>query len=353
MPTRKPRRACHLGTLTLLAVLLTLSFCGLAGAAGPADAVTRTANADADFPLQGEFVGNVKAARSKNRPVALQIRAAGDGTFEAAQYMGSFPGNRPPRGKPVRLTGKRTDDFAVLSGGAWVVLVHPDHCVLVDPEGKRVGQLQRVERESPTTGAKPPKHAIVLFDGTHTDQFVDAKMTDDGLLIEGAEIKPMFQDFNLHLEFMLPYMPAGRGQGRANSGVYLQRRYEVQILDSFAIPAANNDSAALYKFRPPDVNMCFPPLVWQTYDIVFTAARWAGDGTKVRNARVTVWHNGVKVHNDVELPNKTGAGKVEEPTLMPIWLQNHGDPVRFRNIWLIDRGAAPAGKFPILTPAKK
>jgi len=167
-------------------------------------------------------------------------------------------------------------------------------------------------------------------------------------------VRPMFQDYNLHLEFKLPYVPAARDQGRANSGVYLQSRYEAQILDSFAMPPVSNGCGGLYRFRAPEVNACLPPLTWQTYDIRFTAPRWASDGKKIRNARVTIWLNGIKVHDDVELPNKTGAGKDEAPTLLPIRLQNHGNPIRFRNIWLVDRGLSPAGRFPVFVkPDKK
>ncbi len=302
---------------------------------------------DDDFPLQGEYVGTVMLRPSRPRTLVLQIRAGGQGTFEAAEHLGGFPTRVNPRKDPTRLAGTRTRDFAVLSGGDWVVLVHPDYCVLVNPEGERVGRLERIHRESPTLGAKPPKHAMVLFDGTNTDHFTNGRMTAEGLLMEGSDFKPMFQDFNLHLEFMLPYMPEARGQGRANSGLYLQSRYECQVLDSFAIPPGNNGSGALYRFREPDLNMCLPPLAWQTYDIKFTAPRWASDGTKTRNARITVWLNGVKVQDDVELPNKTGAGQIEEPVLKPIRLQNHGNPIRFRNIWVIDRGLAPAGRFPV------
>jgi len=301
---------------------------------------------DDDFALQGEFVGSIVTNPTRPRPVALQIRAIGGGDYEAAQYVGGLPTVWRPKPQ-VRLIGKRHEDFLVLSGGPMAVLVNPDHCLLVDREGERVGRLDRVERISPTLGAEPPKHAIVLFDGTGTDQFVNGRMTEGGLLMEGSDFKPMFQDFYLHLEFMLPYMPEARDQGRANSGVYLQSRYEVQVLDSFALEPLSNGSGGLYRFRPPDVNMCFPPLVWQTYDIRFTSPRWASDGTKLKNARITVWHNGVKIHNNVELPNKTGAGKPEEPTLLPIRLQNHGNPVRFRNIWLIDRGDAPPTRFPV------
>ena len=352
MSTRQRRPGCHTRNLCLGALLLWM-LAACAAYADPSDsAVTRADEADADFALQGEFVGSVLTDPSNPQPVAMQIRAGGDGTFEAAQHLGGLPGSRSYRDEPVRLNGNRSNDFGVLWGGPWVVLVHPDHCVLVDPEGNRVGRLERVERQSPTMGTPPPDGAIVLFDGSGTDQFDHGRITEDGLLMEGADAKPMFQDFNLHLEFMLPYMPAARGQGRANSGIYLQSRYEVQVLDSFAIEPGNNGCGGLYKFRQPDVNMCLPPLTWQTYDVVFTAPRWKADGTKRKNARISVWHNGVRIHKNVELTNKTGAGKPEEPTLLPIRFQNHGDPVRFRNIWVVDRGDTPPARFPVRAKAK-
>jgi hypothetical protein len=164
--------------------------------------------------------------------------------------------------------------------------------------------------------------------------------------MEGADIKPMFQDFNLHVEFKIPYMPQADGQSRGNSGLYLQSRYECQVLDSFATEPVFDGLGALYRFKVPDFNMALPPLTWQTYDVHFTAPRWAADGTKIRDARITSWVNGVKVQDDVALPNKTGAGKQEEPLLLPIKIQNHGDPVRFRNIWIVDRGLA-SGEFPV------
>jgi hypothetical protein len=131
-------------------------------------------------------------------------------------------------------------------------------------------------------------------------------------------------------------MPYARGQRRSNSGVYIQSRYEVQILDSFGLEGKNNECGGLYKQRPPDLNMCFPPLRWQTYDITFVSPKFADDGTKLRNARITVRHNGELIHNNVEVTNKTGAGKLEASQPLPTKLQNHGDPVRFRNIWLVE-----------------
>ncbi|MFC1597592.1 DUF1080 domain-containing protein, partial [Planctomycetota bacterium] len=294
----------------------------------------------------GEFEGPAAVGRNRFQQIGLQIRSTGSGSFEAVQYLGGLPKLRPRQKPPTMLIGKRHDDFLVLSGGPWAVFVEPDRCRLIDPKGKHVGWLERIKRQSPTMGAKPPKGAIVLFDGGGTDQFTEAEMTKSGLLMEGAFVKPLFHDFNLHLEFLLPYMPAGTGQGRGNSGVYLQSRYEVQVLDSFALVPQTNDCGGLYRFRAPDVNMCFPPLVWQTYDIMFTSPRWNSDGTKRKNAKITVWHNGTKIHNNVELPDKTGAGQPEELIPLPIRLQDHKDPVRFRNIWLIDRGDAPPTRFP-------
>jgi len=140
------------------------------------------------------------------------------------------------------------------------------------------------------------------------------------------------------LEFRTPYMPQARGQGRGNSGVYIQQRYEVQILDSFGLDGVDNECGGLYKQTAPAVNMCLPPLAWQTYDIWFTAARFAADGkTKVANARITVLHNGVPIHANREITAKTGGGKVEGPEDFPINLQDHGNPVTYRNIWLVNQ----------------
>jgi hypothetical protein len=134
-------------------------------------------------------------------------------------------------------------------------------------------------------------------------------------------------------------LPEGESRGnRGNSGVYLQRRYEVQILDSFGHDAEPFDCGALYEYRPPRVSAARPAGRWQTLDITFRAARWAdgGDGefTKTANARITVFHNGVLIHDDVELTRQTGLGLPEGPDPQPILFQDHGNPVRFRNVWV-------------------
>ena len=116
--------------------------------------------------------------------------------------------------------------------------------------------------------------------------------------------------------------------------MYIQQRYEVQILDSFGLTGEPNQCGGSYRQQSPDINMCYPPLAWQTYDIYFRAARWDGQGNKIRNALITVVHNGQPIHGDYSIPTKTGAGKAEGPQAMPILLQDHGNPVHFRNVWI-------------------
>jgi hypothetical protein len=306
---------------------------------------------DANYDLMGEFIGPIEKGENQYESLGLQIRPIGGDNFEALTYAGGLPGQEGVSTESQMLVGHRSGDFVILSGGPWAIFVGKDNCSIVDREGKRLGTLERVKRSSPSMGAKPPKDAVVLFDGSGTDQFTMAEMTEDGLLMPGADAKPMFQDFNMHVEFRLPYMPESFDQARGNSGCYLQSRYEVQVLDSFAQLPVFNGCCSIYRFKAPDLNLCLPPLQWQTYDIVFTAPRWAADGTKVRNAHLTVWHNGVKVQNNVSLESKTGAGKAEEPNLLPIKFQNHKDPVRFRNIWIIDRGLSDGENFPVMGEA--
>jgi len=196
--------------------------------------------------------------------------------------------------------------------------------------------------------ARPPKGATVLFDGTNTDMWtrVDGKpvrwkVVDGALEVtpRGGSIitKQSFEDFRMHIEFRTSnHPPEVKGQKRGNSGVYIQRRYEVQILDSHSdkVPLKNG-CGAIYRRKAADVNVCRPAGVWQSYDITFRAPRWSDDGKKTANARITVIQNGVVIHDDYEIPGKTGAGQKEGPAPGPILLQDHGNPVRFRNVWMV------------------
>ena len=191
-------------------------------------------------------------------------------------------------------------------------------------------------RHSPTEGAKPPEGAVVLFDGTTAENFKHGTLLPDRNLLSEATSKQGFGDYTLHVEFRLSYMPEARGQARSNSGVYLHDCYEIQVLDSFGLEGEDNECGGFYKLRKPDVNMCFPPLTWQTYDVEFTAPKYK-DGKKVANARVEVRHNGVVIHPEFELPHATPGRQGEGPAPRPLYLQGHGNKVEYRNIWVKEK----------------
>ncbi len=192
--------------------------------------------------------------------------------------------------------------------------------------------------------SKPPEGAVVLDAAQFTKE--DGKPCDwpvaDGVLEVGKGsilTKEKYQDFQLHVEFNIPEPPAGAtGQGRSNSGVYIQRRYEVQILDSIGDdPPLKNGCASIYTQKAPDKNAAKKAGEWQTYDITFRGARFDAAGKRTEGARITVVWNGVKVHDDYEITNKTGAGKPEGAEPGPILLQDHGAKVKFRNLWILPK----------------
>ena len=162
------------------------------------------------------------------------------------------------------------------------------------------------------------------------------------------ETREHFGDCQLHLEFATPAEVRGDSQGRGNSGVFLMGRYEIQVLDGYDNPTyADGTTGAIYGQHPPLVNACRKPGEWQTYDIYFTAPRFGPDGKLLAPARVTVVHNGIVVHNNRELLGPTAHKSLPQYRAHeergPIALQDHGDPVRYRNVWVRDLGEAPAG----------
>ena len=297
------------------------------------------AEGDPDFAFQGEYVGAIML-RGQERPAGAQVVALGDGKFRTALYLMGLPGDGWDGQTIFPGEGERRENEVVIQGerggGANITA---DGMRITTAAGAEIGRLKKVVRASPTLGTAPPDGAKVLFDGGDVDAFESgARMTEDGLLMEGATSRERFGDCQAHLEFLLPYMPKATGQGRGNSGCYLQGRYEVQILDSFGLSGKNNECGGIYELSDPALNMCFPPLVWQTYDIDYTAAKFDDQGKKLSDARITVRHNGVVVQDDVAIERSTRAAPLMEGSDDgPLYLQNHKNPVRFRNIWVLPR----------------
>jgi hypothetical protein len=208
------------------------------------------------------------------------------------------------------------------------------------PKAAKVGK-------SPTLGAKPPAGAVVLFDGTSADAWTGGPWT----LVDGAleanktgdiSSKATFGDARVHVEFATPLPGEGDGQGRGNSGVFLMGLYEVQVLDSYmSATYPDGQCGAIYGQNPPLVNASLPPGEWQTYDIDFTAPRWKADGSLAAPARITVKQNGVVVQKDFAILGETGWRKPSAYTVKeskgPLKLQDHGNPTRYRNIWVVPR----------------
>jgi hypothetical protein len=212
--------------------------------------------------------------------------------------------------------------------------------------GSAASAAAAAEPNDATLGKKPPEGATVLFSGKDLEGWVktDGKtpaawsVANDAMTVEkGAgsiRTEKAFGDFQLHIEFNVPYLPQAKGQARGNSGVYLEGIHELQVLDSYGLEPQDNDCGAIYKQVIPRVNACKPPLQWQTFDITFRKARVI-DGKVEKKSRLTVVQNGLTIIDDAEIsPTPGGIGGIKEGDDGPIMLQEHGHAVQFRNIWL-------------------
>ncbi len=292
---------------------------------------------DPDFSIQGEYGSDREGAS-----LGAQVVALGDGRFEAYFLKGGLPGLGWTKGKErVRVAGTFKKDIVLFeSDDDEIEAIIRDGRIKGRISGERFN-LPRIERQSPTLGRKPPKGAVVLFDGSSAEGWKNGKLVEGLLAATGTTSEKTFKDCEIHLEFRAPYKPLSRGQGRGNSGVYYGGRWETQVLDSFGLDGRMNETGGIYSIAEPKLNMCLPPLTWQTYDVAFTAAKFAADGKMSAWPRITVRLNGVVVHEDQEL-NKTHTtaapitGELKDEG-GPIFLQDHGNPVFFRNIWVLPK----------------
>ena len=312
----------------------------------------------ADFALQGEYRGT---------DIGAQVIALGAGEFQVVVYPGGLPGDGWDGENRSLLVGKLAEDVVALSPAKgprkyldktthrfsasqkFPPIGHEKHTGTLSSKGLTLNgdtgdigdtTLAKVVRKSETLGKKPPEGATILFDGSGKDHFSGGRIDDTTKLLntDGRDIRTAkkYNNYHMHVEFMLPYRPAARGQGRGNSGFYQVDHYEVQILDSFGLEGLNNECGGVYKNAAPNVNMCFPPLTWQTYDAEFTNAV-IHDGKKTP-ATLTLRHNGVVIHENLKIKGPTGGHRKEaEGTPGPVKFQGHGNPLQFRNIWIVEK----------------
>jgi hypothetical protein len=308
-------------------------------------------NDGTDFTVQGEYsVPEIQ--------LFFQVIAKGNGNFDIVGYKGRLPGEGWDRSRArffgkgeikdgkLEITGVKMD--IPRKGEEREIIFDDDQKVKWGMSARRENgktffamhgkefEAVKLERKSPTLGEKAPEGAFVVFDGTNLDNFeAGAKINEKtGDLWAEAQTKPFERrPYKMHIEFLTSFMPHSEGQARSNSGVYIDDSYECQVLDSFGLEGKDNECGGFYQASQPIVNMAFPPLTWQTYDIDFTPAKFE-DGKKVANARFTVYHNGVKIHDDIELSENTPGHKPEEDAAHGLYLQGHGNHVQYRNIWV-------------------
>jgi len=310
--------------------------------------------------LHGEYTGVLRQGLADGWPagpvgaqlIALTRPDGQEPRLRMVLLRDGLPGAGWTKGSPrLDVVGACKSGTAKFEHG-WIATLRDGVLSFSSSDHKPLGALQKIERTSPTLGAAPPDHAVVLFDGGSAEAFHNGRRTEEGWLVAGCDSKRSFGSHRLHLEFKTPFQPGARGQGRGNSGIYVQGRYECQVLDSFGLAGRQNECGGVYSIAAPIVNACLPPETWQTYDIVFTAAEFRA-GRKTRDARMTVHLNGILVHDDLALTHATTAHRRKEgPGPGGLYLQDHGNPVVYRNIWVVEQDAKRTHKVVFLAGRK-
>lgn len=318
---------------------------------GPVVVAIEADAAGPDYKVQGEYVGAYST--DEKQKIGAQVVALGFGNFRLVLLNGGLPGDGWDGKAPVELEGKTDAGKTAFASKKSAMTASIGNDLLTGGEDKKNFELKKTVRKSLTLEAKAPPGAVVLFDGKNMDAWENGTM-DERKLIKastqkgtghtvGPFTKQKFTDFTMHVEFVMPFTPSARGQGRGNSGVYLQNRYEIQVLDSFGLrhgktSVVGDTCGEIYKKIAPSVNMTFPPLSWQTYDVEYSAAKFDSKGAKTQNAIVSLRHNGVLTIDKQEITGTTGPlGDKDVSTAGAIMLQDHGYPVFYRNVWLVEK----------------
>jgi hypothetical protein len=302
----------------------------------------------------GAYEGTYQADPSHTTKATAKVIAEGPGYYRVVLQAEPLASDEPSAQFEIYgvQQGTKVNLFGRANAGYWHGTIAADRLV-ADPGYYGIGlELKKTARPSPAEGAQPPAGAVVLLPFS-PGQAPDAsawtggawKPLDDGSLQcnpgKGSiTTKQNFGDIKLHVEFWLPLMADSFGQGRANSGVIINNIYEIQVLDSFGLVPSTGDCGAIYSQNRPRVNASLPPEQWQTYDITFRAPRMNPDGSVKEKARVTVEHNGIKVQDNVAIEGATAGHEPGKPPANvatgPLQLQDHGNRVRYRNVWLVE-----------------
>ena len=294
-------------------------------------------------PFMGEYEGIFHADSKTTLKAVGKVVDEGD-RHRVVLY--TTPQTPIDEGAYVEISGQVEGSELALSGRSggygWKGTIK-DGTLTAKTEYNEYFEMKKIESKSPNAGLKPPAGAVVLLAYT-PDKAPDLSnwtneawvaLPDGSMQItpkRGANrTRQSFGDIKqLHIEFWLPLEPKERGQGRANSGVYVADQYEVQVLDSFGLVETSGDCGSLYNIARPRVNASLPPEVWQTYDITFRAPRMDASGKVTELPRITVIHNGVKIHDNLEITMNRHRAKG------PLQLQDHGHKIQFRNIWVVE-----------------
>ena len=348
----KARKAAARAALSIL----TAAKASAAAPAAPAGAILpATREAQAVDPVMGDYEGTYQVNEGESVKASARVAALGGDTWRV--MVNAQPRREGDWPVAVTLEARKWNDQVFVSGEGmgrtWIGAIADGKMELAVPHiyGGRF-DLNKVQRESPTLGQKPPAGAVVLlpWDGKTPPDISawskEVSKTADGAIEIGAgggdlHTRQSFGDVKLHVEFNIPFAPAQSAQARGNSGVYLQERYEIQVLDSYGLSVGTGDCGSVYRVAAPMMEPQMPPLTWQTFDIEFSAPRLDAQGNATKLPTLTVDMNGVRIHDKVEVSQHTGGGKDGFAAKDTIRLQDHDHPVRYRNIWLVELNDQP------------